>query len=80
MSDDEKRCLALGQMVVRMIHDVRKQAGADVGYARRRITFPGGEVHLIVANDVRLADLFDVAAAKAYEIVNGTPASEINQP
>jgi hypothetical protein len=78
MSDDEKRCLTLGQMVAWMIHDVRKQAGTDVGYAWRRITFPGGDVYLIVANDVRLADLFDSAVAKAYEIADGTPASEIN--
>lgn len=78
MSDDEKRCLALGQMVVRMIHDVRKQAGSDAGYARRSVTFPGGEVHLIVANDSRLADLFDEATAKAFDVADATPASEIN--
>lgn len=78
MSDDERRCLALGQMVVQIIHDVRKQAGGDVAYARRAITFPGGEVHLIVANDHRLADLFDSAAAKVYDVANATPASEVN--
>jgi hypothetical protein len=78
MSDDEKRCLKLGQMVVRMIYDVRKQAGKDVGYARRAITFPGGEVHLIVANDARLADLFEKAADTAYEVATVTPGSEVN--
>ena len=78
MTADEKRCLGLGQMVVRMISDVRKQAGSDAGYARRGVTFPGGEVHLFVVNDPQVADLFDAAAAQAYELMDAVPASEIN--
>ncbi len=78
MSDDERRCLKLGQMLVRIIHDVRNQAGKDAGYARREITFPGGQVYLIVSNEEKLADLFDKAVASAYDIANATPGSQVN--
>jgi hypothetical protein len=30
--------------------------GTETGYARRKFTFPGGEVHVLIANDGELAD------------------------
>jgi hypothetical protein len=78
MTKDEKTCLALGQMISRMISDLRKQAGSEPGYARRAVTFPGGQVELFVVNDPKLANLFDRAADMAYNVENATPASEVN--
>jgi hypothetical protein len=68
----------LGKEIIRMIHDVRTGAGADVGYARRKFTFPGGAVHIFIANDADLADLFDQAAASRYEVENAVPRSTQN--
>jgi hypothetical protein len=77
MSKEEKTALGLGQMVSRMIADLRKQAGTETGYARRTVTFPGGEIQLFIVNDSRLSDLFDKTADAAYRVVNAVPASQL---
>ena len=78
MSRDEEQFLKLGREVVRMIRDVHSVPKGDVGYARRRFTFPGGEVHLMIANDARLADAMEAAAAKQYDVQDLTPPSARN--
>jgi len=61
-----------------MIHDLRKTTQGKTGYARRRLTFPGGEVHLLVANDERLADRFEFVARESYDVHAVTPPSQLN--
>jgi hypothetical protein len=79
VSPDDKACLKMGREVARMIADVRKVAKGDDGYARRKISFPGGSVHMFLANSDRLADLMDSAANGHYESVTTvTPPSELN--
>jgi hypothetical protein len=78
MSRDDEECLRLGREIIRMIHDVRKVAKEETGYARRKFTYPGGEVHIIVANDARLADIMDQAASKAFQVTEATPPSAVN--
>lgn len=75
MSRDDEQCLKLGREIVRMIADVRKVTQGETGYARRKLTFPGGEVHVLIANDTKLADLFEKAAAASYHIANAIPPS-----
>lgn len=77
MSHDDEVCLKLGREIVRMIRDLRV-AGADAGYGRRKFTFPGGEVHVVIANDAKLADLFEAAASRDYAIETVTPPSQKN--
>jgi hypothetical protein len=68
MTHDDEVCLKLGREVVRMIRDVQTTAQADAGFARRRLTFPGGAVHLFVVNDEELADVFERAACDEYSV------------
>ena len=77
MTRDDQVCLALGREVVRMIHDVRKVAGPDVGYARRTFSYPGGAVEVFIANGKALADLFEKVASGHYDMQTATPPSEI---
>lgn len=53
MSNDDLACLHLGRDLVRKIHDLQAMA-KDRGnaYAERRITFPGGEVVLLVCSPI----------------------------
>lgn len=79
MTRDDEVCLKLGREVVRMIHDLRKRVPAgDTGYGRRKFTFPGGEVQLILAADSELADCMENAAAATYDVQSVTPTSEVN--
>lgn len=78
MTADEEQFLKIGREVVRMIHDLRSASGQTRGYARRKFTFPGGEVHLLIANEKRLADLFDAVAAGVYDVAEATPPSQRN--
>lgn len=78
MTKDDEVCLKLGREVVRMIHDVRKASGDETGYARRHITFPGGDVHMLIVNDGALANLMEAAADKNYNVISTTPPSKRN--
>lgn len=78
MTRDEMQFMKLGREVVRMIRDVRAVAKDETGYARRQLTFPGGEVTIFVVNDKRLADLFDKASAAVHEIAEAIPPSTRN--
>jgi hypothetical protein len=69
MNHDDEVCLRLGREVVRMIHDVRRLAKAETGYARRTITYPGGEVILFVANDPKLADAMEEGPYLNYNVI-----------
>lgn len=72
---DDEQCLKLGREIVRMIRDLQKVSGGETGYARRLFTYPGGEAHVILSNDKRVADLMDAAARKAHEIAEALPPS-----
>lgn len=78
MTHDDEVCLKLGREIVRMIHDVRKVTHGETGYARRTFTYPGGEVQLFLANDPKLADLFEQVASGEYNIQSVTPPSQRN--
>jgi len=78
MSHDDETCLKLGREVVRLIHELLSSAKADTGYTRRTFSFPGGEVYLFIANDPKLADVFDAAAARHFDVANVTPPSQVN--
>lgn len=78
MSRDEEQCLKLGQMVVRMIRDLQATPADDVGFARRAVTFPGGEVHLFVVRGSELAEKFEKAADRDYSVETVIPKSAIN--
>ena len=78
MTHDEKICLGLGHQLLRMVHDLRKTTQGETGYARRKLTFPGGEVHLLVANDEMLADRFEFVASENYDVHSVTPPSQLN--
>ena len=78
MTHDDEVCLKLGREVVRMIHEVRKATGEDVGYSRRTFTFPGGEVVLLILKDKALADVADAAISGKYKVETVKPPSEVN--
>lgn len=78
MTKDDEACLKLGREVSRMIRDVVATPGGDTAYGRRRITFPGGEVHLLIAKDSTLADVMEAAADKMYDVETITPRSQTN--
>lgn len=78
MTRDDEQFLKLGREIVRMIHDVRKVAGNETAYARRKFTFPGGECHIFVVHDERMANLFDVAAEATHRVANAIPPSTKN--
>jgi hypothetical protein len=61
-----------------MIRDVHSVAGVELGYARRTFSFPGGEVHVFIANNQEVAEVFDAAARVAFKTVNATPPSTKN--
>jgi hypothetical protein len=79
VTKDEENCLKLGRQVVRMIRDVRAVVEThQTGYARQRITFPGGSINLFVVNDDELADVFDAAAARRYDVKDTAGPSQLN--
>jgi hypothetical protein len=78
MTHDEKICLELGIELLRMVHDLRKATQGETGYARRKLAFPGGEVHLLVANDKMLADRFEFVASENFDVHLVTPPSQVN--
>lgn len=78
MTRDDEVCLKLGREIVRMIRDVRSVAGNETGYARRKFTFPGGGVHVLIANDSELADLMELAASGKYNVQTAVPPSTKN--
>lgn len=78
MTRDNEQFLKIGREIVRMIHDVRNVAGNETAYARRKFTFPGGECHIFVVQDERLAILFDLAAEATHRVVNAIPPSTKN--
>jgi hypothetical protein len=77
MTHDDEQCLNLGRMVVRMIRDLQI-AGNDAGYGRQTVTFPGGEMHVILANSAELADAMEAAAREKYDVKDATPPSQRN--
>lgn len=77
MTQDEAQFMKLGKEIVRMIHDVRKVAKDETGYARRTFTYPGGECCIFVVNDKRLADIFDKAAEATHRVANAVPPSTL---
>ncbi len=78
MTREDDQCLKLGKMVLRMIRDLASTAGRETGYARRGVTFPGGEVHLLIVNDPELAELMEQSADKNYAVKSITPPSQRN--
>ena len=75
---DDETCLKLGREVVRMIHELRDATQGERGYSSRKFTYPGGAVHIFIANDDALAALFDAAAASNYAVESVTPPSQMN--
>jgi len=78
MTAEEQACLRLGREVARMIHDVRKASGSYVSYARRKFTFPGGSVEILLTNDSNLATVMELAVKEGYAVESITPPSERN--
>jgi hypothetical protein len=78
MTRDDEACLKLGREVSRILSDLRKVAGDETGYARRRITFPGGAVDLFLVNDPKLGDAFEAAASAGYTVHTVVPPSARN--
>lgn len=82
MTREDEQCLRLGREVVRMLCDVLKvkQQGSvgDTAYARRTITFPGGQFDVFVVTDSSLAAVFENAASQAYEVQTVTPPSQVS--
>ena len=78
MTRDEEQFMKLGREIVRMFYDLQKTSGGETGYALRAFTYPGGEFHVILANDERVVSLMDNAARKAYEIAEAIPPSTRN--
>jgi len=77
MNHDDEVCLKLGREVVRMIRDIRKTAGVGSAYATRKLTFPGGEVYMLLANQKELIDLMHAAAEEKYAITGAIPPSQV---
>jgi hypothetical protein len=75
MTRDDETFLKLGKEVVRMIQDLRQVSGGETGYTRRCLTFPGGEVHVILANSPQLTDLFETVVAGEYNVESAIPPS-----
>ncbi len=78
MNRDDEACLKLGREVVRMINELRAMTGEDTGYVRREINFLGGSVHLFIAKDSTLADVFDDAAESRFDVQDITPPSQLS--
>ncbi len=86
MSDLAKEAqvyMDLGREIVRMIRDVRSvvdKAGVagGVSYSRRKLTFPGGAVEVVILSDSSLGDLFERACAERMDVEDSTPRSEVN--
>jgi hypothetical protein len=70
--------LSLGREIVRMIHDIRRVSKNETAYARRKFTFPGGEVHLLLANESQVADLMEASVSREYDVKSATPPSQTN--
>jgi len=78
MTTEERQALKLGQMVVAMIKDLRALARDENSYARRKVTFPGGEVYLFVANNEEVATALERGPHVLFEVQNAIPRSETN--
>lgn len=79
MTADEETFRYLGRELVRMIHDVRQIAqNGDVSYVRRLLSFPGGEVEILLASNSALADRMEEGAKRRYDVHEATPPSQLN--
>lgn len=78
MSHDDEQCMRLGREVVRMVRDLARATGSDTGYARRGVTFPGGDFQILVVNDPVLADQMEAVADEKYAVQTVTPHSQRN--
>ena len=78
MTKDEEQCLKLGQEVVRMIRDLENVTKGETGYARRNLTFPGGKVYMLIANNPKLADSMEAAATTHYNVESVRPPSTMD--
>jgi hypothetical protein len=75
----DKQLHALGDHILGIINDLQVAVpSGDVGYGRKRITFPGGEVYIIVVKGERLADAMEKAAEDSYRVESVTPRSQRN--
>lgn len=75
MTKDEAQFMQLGREIVRMIRDLNQVAREETGYARKRFTFPGGAVHIFIANSDGLADVIERAAKNRYNVQDAIPPS-----
>ncbi len=78
MTSEDQACLNLGKMIVRMINDLTRVAGDDTGYARQRISYPGGEVFLCIARNEELVRIWEEAAERVYKVIDAIPPSQAN--
>lgn len=78
MSHEDEQCLKLGREIVQMIRDVQKVSQGELGYCKRRFTFPGGAVTVFIANSDDLAEVLDRAASGKYAVENAIPPSTLN--
>lgn len=78
MNREDKALLGMGKQVVRMINDLRKTSGRDAGYAIQKVSFPGGHVYLMIANDKALVDRMERAVESGYAVENAIPPSTVN--
>jgi hypothetical protein len=76
MTREDEACLNLGREVMRMIIDIRAVTTTEHAYARRRFTFTGGEVYVLIANDAVVADHMEHAAEAQFDVVTVRPPSE----
>lgn len=51
-----------------MIRELQGAAGDEVGYTKRKFTFPGGEVTMFLAKGDELVGRLDSAAGEAYNV------------
>lgn len=74
MSREDEQYLNLGRMVATMIVEIKQRVpSGDVGFARRSVTFPGGEVVLFVVSETELADRMEKGAETGYDMVDMPP-------
>lgn len=79
MSTEEKELIKAGRELHRMISDLRTAAAnGEATYCRRVISFPGGQVHLMMTTDDEVAAYMESGIAGSMEVVSRTPASEVN--
>jgi len=72
MTRDDMACLNVGREVVRMIHELRAKAKQDIGFTRRSISFPGGEVILLIC-DTEVAETAEKAIAAKFTVETVDP-------